>query len=158
HTEHDNLQNVATHHRFDYARGKRMHDRFDQSLWMTMLDRLNNVRVGGGESYAYARLREIDYSQANEQRCGSDDLEIDERFHAHPSYFAQRTCACDSNHDCREHQRRYDRFDQVNKDVAQEINGVPPIGPQPSDHAADNQADHDLHRQRGPIPWPAHQL
>src|SRR4029450_10437088 len=133
-----------------------MDDRFDQSLWMTLLDCLNYVGAGSGESYAYARLREIDYSEANEQRCCSDDLEIDERFHAHPSYLSQRTCACDSNHDGREHQGRDDGFDQVNEDVAQKINRVPPIGSQPADHTADNQPDHDLQRQRGPIPRPAY--
>jgi hypothetical protein len=44
-----------------------MDDRFDQSLWMTLLDCLNDIGVGSGESYAYARLREIDYSEADEQ-------------------------------------------------------------------------------------------
>ena len=41
-----------------------MDDRFDQSLGMTLSDRLNYVGVGGGESYACARFGEINYSQA----------------------------------------------------------------------------------------------
>ena len=95
-----------------------MDDRFDQSLWMTLFDCFNYVGVGGGESYAYARFREIDYGQSNKERRSRDDLEIDERFHAHPSHLSQRSCACDSDHDGREHQRRDDGFDQVNEDVA----------------------------------------
>src|SRR5437867_11302038 len=109
-----------------------MDDRFDQSLWVALLDRLNYVGAGSRESYACPRLCEIDDSQADEQRCCSDDLEIDECFHAHSFYLSQCTCACDSNHDGREHQRCDDGFDQVNEDVAQKINGVPPIGHEPA--------------------------
>src|SRR5207249_7124637 len=105
---------------------------------MALSDCLNDVGIASVESYADARFCEIDYSQSNEQRCCSDDLEIDERFHAHPSYFSQCTCTCDSNHDGREHQRRDDGFDQVNEDVAQKINRVSPIGPEPPNRTADN--------------------
>ena len=76
-----------------------MDDRFDKCPRMTLSDCLDYVGVGGGESYACARFCEIDYSQSNEQRSRSDDLEIDQRFHAHPSHLSQRTCARDSNHD-----------------------------------------------------------
>jgi hypothetical protein len=48
-----------------------------------------------------------------------------------------------------------DGFDQVNEDVAQKINRVPQSGLSHPIHTADNQPDHDLHRQRRPIPWPS---
>ena len=60
--------------------------------------------------------------------------------------FRQRAAAGDPDDDGRENQRRDDRFDQVKEDVAQKINRVPPIRPEPADHAADDQADHDLPR------------
>jgi len=111
-----------------------MDDRFDQSLWMTLFDCFNYVGVGGGESYAYARFREIDYRQSNKERRSRDELEIDERFRAHSSHFSQRSCACNSDHDGREHKRGDDGFDQINENVAQKINRIPPIWPQPPDH------------------------
>src|SRR6266550_2241424 len=69
-----------------------------------------------------------------------------------------RTRAGDSDHDGREHEWRDYGFDQIDKDVAQKINRVPPIGSQPADYSAGHQADHDLHRQRGAIPYPAYRL
>src|ERR1044072_2928357 len=103
-----------------------MDDRFDQSLWMTVLDCLNYVGAGGGESHARARLCEIDYRQSNKECRSRDDLEIDERLRAHSSHFSQSSCTCNPDHDGREHQRRDDGFYQVNENVAQKINGISP--------------------------------
>ncbi len=36
-----------------------MDDRFDQSLWVTLLDCLDYIGAGNGESYTCARLCEI---------------------------------------------------------------------------------------------------
>ena len=125
---------------------------------MALPDRLNDLGVRGDKSHANAGLREIDYRQPNEQRSRGGDLEIDECFHTHPPYFSQRACASDSDDDSREHQRCDDGFDQVDKDVAQKIDCVPPIGPEPPDQTAGNESDHNLHCQRGAIPRPARLL
>ena len=115
---------------------------------MTLADRLDHVGVAGRERHADARLDEVDHRQTDEERGRGHDLEINQRFHAHPSDLSQRARAGDANDDGREDERRDDRLDQVNENVAQKINGVAPIGPQPADHAANDQSDHDLDRER----------
>ena len=60
----------------------------------------------------------------------------------------------DADYDGGENQRRDDRLDQVNENVTQEINFVPPVGSQPANQRADDKPDHDLRRQRRPIPRP----
>src|SRR2546423_5882534 len=146
HAEYDDLQNVAAHHGVNHTGRKYVHDSLDESFRMTLLNGFDGVDVRGGESHARPGLGEIDYSQPNEQRCRGDDLEIDQRFDSHAPHFPKRACASDTNYNCREHERRDDGFDQVNEDVAQKINCVPPIGSEPADHTADNQPYHDLRR------------
>jgi hypothetical protein len=43
-----------------------VHDRFDESLRVALPDCFDDVGVAGGEGHAYARLREIDYGQPND--------------------------------------------------------------------------------------------
>ena len=40
HAERDDLQYIATHHSLDHARGENVHDRFNESLWMSLADGL----------------------------------------------------------------------------------------------------------------------
>ena len=103
---------------------------------MTLANRLDDVGVARGQSYARARLHEIDHSQPDDQRCGRDNFKIDQRFDAHATDLAQCTGAGDTDNDRGEDEGRDDRLDQVDKDVAQKINRVPPIGPHPANHDA----------------------
>ena len=132
-----------------------MHDCFDQSFRLGLPDHFDDVDVTGRESHAGARLRKIHNRQSDEKCRGRDDLEINERFDSHSADLFQGAPARDADDDGRENQRRDDRLDQVNEDVAEKINFVAPAGLQPSDQRADNQADHDLGRQRWAIPWAA---
>src|SRR4029077_360958 len=52
----------------------------------------------------------------------------------------------------RENQRRDDRLDQIDENIAEKIHFVSPVGPKPSDESADDKADHDLGRERWAIP------
>ena len=122
-----------------------MHNRFDQCLGMTLLDRLDYVATARREHYADTRLGEINDGQPDEERGGRYYLEINQCFNAHATDFSQRAGTSDSDDNGRENKRRDDRFDQVNEDVAQKINFVSPFGGQPADHAANDQPDHDLH-------------
>ena len=113
---------------------------------MRLADGFENVGIRGGQSHSSARLCEIDYCQSDDEGCRGYDLEIDQRLYSHPPHFPERTGASDSDDNRQEYQRRDNRFDQVDKDVTQKIDGVSPIGPQPSDQAAHDQSDHDLCR------------
>ena len=132
HGEDNDLKHIAVHHRFDHARRKNVHKRFDPGLGMRLSDRFDDVDVAGSERYADAWPGEIDDRQSNEKRRGGDDLEINQRFDSHASDFSKRAGAGDSDDNGRENQRRDDRLDQVDENVAQEINLVSPIGSQPA--------------------------
>ena len=118
---------------------------------MALANRLGNVDVLRRERNAGAGFGEIDHRQSNKKSRGGSDLEKDERFESHAANFFQRARARDAYDDGRENQRRDDRLDQINENVAEKINFVSPFGFQPSDHGADHEADHDLSRQRIPI-------
>src|ERR1700674_5053711 len=122
---------------------------------MTLSGRFRGVGAAGGERHADSRLGEIYHGQADEERGRGDDLEIDESFRAHASYFFQRAAAGNPDDDGGEDERRDDRFDEVKEDVAQEVNGVPPVGPEIADDAADNEANEDLGGERRAIPGAA---
>jgi hypothetical protein len=129
HAERDDLQNVATNHRFNDAGRKRVDYGFDERLRMSVLNGLDGGRVRRFESHSDARLGEINHGQSDEQRDCSDDLEIDQCLESHAPDFAQRAGTCDPYDDRRENKRRDDRFDQVNENVAQKIDRVAPIRP-----------------------------
>ena len=132
--------------------GKNVNDRFDERLGLGLPNRVDDVDVAGRQRDARAGFREIDDRQTDEERRRRDDLEKDERFDSDPADFFQRTGAGDSDDDGRENKRRDDRLDQVDENVAEKINFVSPIGPQPTDQCADDETDHDLRGQRRSIP------
>ena len=74
-----------------------MHERLDQRFRVALADCFDDVRVARRESHAHPRFREIHHSQTDEERCGGYDLEIDQRFDAHPSDLSQRAGAGDSD-------------------------------------------------------------
>jgi hypothetical protein len=155
HAERDDLENVAAHHRVDDAGGEGVDDSLDQRLRMRLRDGLDDVGVRGGEGNADAGPGEVDDGQPDEERRGGDDLEVDERFRAHASDLFQRAAAGDPDDDGGENQRRDDGLDEVQEDVAQEVNGVPPIGPEVANGAADDEADEDLGGKGRTIPGTA---
>src|SRR5205814_10082512 len=144
HAEHNDLKNVAAHHGVDDTGGEGVDDRLDERLGMSRADGFNDVGVTGGKSDAAAGLGEVNDGEPDEERGGRDDFEVDERFRAHAPDFFQRAAAGDPDDDGGENQRRDDGLDEVEEDVAQEVNGVPPIGPEIADRAADDEADEDL--------------
>src|SRR5436309_1997449 len=156
HGERHNLKNVAVHHRFDDAGREYMHDCFNERLRMTLADRFDYVGTRWRESHAYTGLCEIDDRQPDEERRSRYNLEINQRFDAHASDLSQCACAGDSHDDGREDKWGDDRFNEVDEDVAQKINLVSPFGAQPAEYPAHDEPDHDLRRERWPIPWPAH--
>ena len=85
---------------------------------MTLANRLDDVGVARGQSYARARLHEIDHGQSDDQRCGRDNFRIDQRSDAHATDLAQCTSAGDPDNDRGEDEGRDDRLDQVDKNVA----------------------------------------
>src|SRR5205085_11700868 len=85
--ERDDLENVAAHHGVDDAGGESVDDGFDKRFGMGLPDGLDDVGVGSRKSDADAGPGEVDDGQADEQRGGGDDLEINQRFRAHASDF-----------------------------------------------------------------------
>ena len=152
HAERDDLEHVAAHHRVDDAGGEGVDEGFDERFRMGLADGLDDVGVRGGESDADAGPGEIDDGEADEQRGGGDDLEVDESFCAHPSDFFQRRRAGDPDHDGGEDQGRDDRLDEIKEDVAQEIHGVPPVGPEVAENATDDETDENLGGEGRAIP------
>src|SRR3984893_14473248 len=132
-----------------------MHQRFNQCCRVALPDRFDDVDVAGRESNAHSRFREINHCQSDEECGGCNELKIDQRFHSHTSDFSQRTRPGDSRANGRENKRRYDRLDEVNENIAQKINFVSPIRPQPTNRHADDEPNHDLHRERWAVPRPA---
>ena len=129
-----------------------MNDRANEGLRMRLRDLFDDVDVLGRESDARSRFGEVDDRQSDEKRGRGRDFKKDQRFESHPANFFQRTCACDADDDGRENQRRDNGFDQVDENIAEKINFVAPIRPQPSEQCADDKTDHDLRGQRWPIP------
>ena len=73
-----------------------MDDGFDESFRMTLLNSFNGVDVRGDQSHASSGLDEIDNGQSDYQRCGRNNLEINQGFDAHAPNFPKRTCPSDS--------------------------------------------------------------
>ena len=97
----------------------------------------------GHQRHAYSRLGEIDHRQPDDERGRGRDLEIDDRFQTHSPDLFQAAGAGDPDDDGRENQRRDDRLDQVEKNVAQKINRVPPIRSQPANKRANDETDEE---------------
>jgi hypothetical protein len=77
-----------------------MHEGFDQRFRVALTDRFDDTGIARRENYADPRLREVHHGQTDEERCGGYDLEIDQRFDAHPSDLSQRAGAGDSDDNC----------------------------------------------------------
>ena len=119
---------------------------------MGVRDRVHDLVRPGHQRDANPWLGQVNHCQSDEERGRRRDLEIDDRFQAHPPDFAQVAGSGDADHDGREDKRRDDRLDQVKENVPEKIDRVAPVGPEPADESADDQPDHDLGRQRWAIP------
>ena len=92
-----NLQNIAAHHRVDYAGRKCVHNRFHQRFGMTLADCVNDAGIAGREDHANPRFGQVDHRQPDEERGCRNDLEINKCLETHPSNFSQRASARDSD-------------------------------------------------------------
>src|SRR6266404_4288989 len=84
---------------------------------------------------------EIYNPQADEKRDRSNDLKIEQRLQAHAPDFFQIPTAGYSHDQRREDQRRNDRFNQVEKNVAKKIDAIAPVGADVSQQAAREQTN-----------------
>jgi len=121
-------------------------DNLEQRFRMRLRNRIDNVVRPGHQPHAHSRFREIHHGEADRQRGGRGDLEVNDRLESHAPNLFQAPRARDSDHDGRENKWCDDRFDQAEKNVAQKVNRVSPIRAQPADESADDQPNEDLDR------------
>ena len=127
-----------------------MHERLNQGPRMVFPDTFDDFgRTRKGNTHS--RFSEVDHGQPDKKRRGRNDLEIDQGFDPHPSDLAQFPAAGDPNHQSGKDERTDDRFDQIQKDIAQKIDCVPPLRFEPAKEDTGNQRHHDLRGERGPI-------
>src|SRR5438876_4183547 len=91
--------------------------------------------------HAYSRLADVDCAQADKKSDRSHYLKIDESLEPHPTHLLEVCVARYADYKSAEEQRRYDRFDEAKKDLAQEaqIDGKP--GPIIADLGSNYHAD-----------------
>ena len=129
-----------------------MDDRFEQCLGMSLRDGVDDFVRPGHQRYANARLGEIDHRQSDDESGRGNDFEVDERLQTHSSDLFQAARAGDTDDDGRENERRDDRLDQVEENVAQEVDSVSPIGAPPADKRSDDETEKNLRGERWSIP------
>ncbi len=150
--EGDDLEHIAARHAVDHACRKNVDDSFEERLRMGVRDGVDDVVRPGHQFHAHAGLGEVDHGQTDE-KCGRGcDLEVDDRLQPHSTDFFQVPRARDPRDNGRENQWGDDCLDQVEEDIAEEIDLVSPIGPEPADETADDETDQDLDGQRWTIP------
>ena len=79
------------------------------------------IEAGGVDVHALAGREQIGECQADDQRDGGHDLEIQQRLAADAADFLQIAGAGDAVHHDAEHDRRHDHRDQLQEGVAEEF-------------------------------------
>src|SRR4051794_26653416 len=102
-----------------------------------------DLRARSDELHADAGLDEVNDREADEERDGRDDLEVDERLRAHAADLLEVAAARDAYDERREDERRDDGLDHVQEDVAKEKYRVAPVGLDVSEQAAHDEPDHN---------------
>src|SRR6218665_3181557 len=75
----------------------------------------------GVDVHARARLEPKAQHQAQHQGDGGQQLEVDQRLHAHPAHAPEVARAGDAMHDHAEHQHRNDHLDQPDEAVTERL-------------------------------------
>ena len=102
--------------------------------------------------------------EADHQRDGRDDLEVDDRPQPHASDGLDVARARNPRHEGPEDQRRNDHLDQPQEELAERVEVLRPLGMRPADEPAgsdpEDQSNDDLLREghagppdRGPLCW-----
>ena len=135
HREKEHLQNLAF--------GERVHDRGRNDV-QEKVDRAQMLSIGGVGCHdlgikrgrigvdAHAGLEHVDHDEANHQREGRDDLEIDERPDTNPADVLHVAHLCDAHHHCRKDDGRDEHADQLDETVTQGPHGRAGAGPEVS--------------------------
>ena len=127
HREQQHLQHVAGGEGIDHRRRDQLHQELDSAA-AGELARVLGVgahRLGiqrlRVDVHADARLEQEGQRQAEGQRDGSHQLEVDERLHANAADALQVAGAGDAVHDDAEDDQRNDHLDQLDEAVAQRL-------------------------------------
>ena len=128
---------------------------FSGKMWSTISCQVRDAAAGswlastlaGSVMPAPARLMR-DRRPADEERQRGDDLEVDERLHAHPPDLAEVGVAGDADDQRREEQRRDDGADQPQEDLAEEPERDGQVREEVADLGADDDGDENPERER----------
>src|SRR5204863_2902897 len=128
---------------------KNMDQKITKALRLS-LDERSDI-AAAGQSDPLTRLREIYNRQAEKQGNRSHNFKIEKCFGAHSSDFFQVAATGNADHERRKNQRCNNRLDEVEEDVAEEVDIVapfiPPSPPQVSNQSAKHQANQNLRGQ-----------
>jgi len=144
------LQDVALGECADHRVGNDMEDELDRRLVRGARGVIGDrVRVARATE-AVAWAREVADQEADGQRKGRDDLEIDERLDADPADLARILDVRDTRHDRAEDDRRDGHLDQLDEAVAQRLHprALGDIRRHPADQEAEDDGDQHLHIQQ----------
>ena len=142
--EDDDLQHFAARHGVDDA-GRE-----------GVFENLGKAGAGLGEAggcaflqlHADSRLDQIHGAQADEERDGGDDFEIENGFAADAAHGLHVARAGDAGDQRAEEQRRDDRFDQAQEDGAQDGEGDRLFRKQNAEDDSRDESDHDPRGER----------
>jgi hypothetical protein len=146
HAEDDDLQDFAIRHRLGEVLREDVEDHVLPGA------RRRGRELAGvdrrGQRNAHPGTADRDGRPADEERERGHDLEVDERFHAHPSHLPQVGVAGDAHDERGKEQRRDDRADQPEEDLADEAQRHRQVGKVMAQHAPGHDGDEDPERQR----------
>ncbi|MNR17829.1 hypothetical protein D3C85_1345160 [compost metagenome] len=127
-----------------------MHEELGRALAVglghVLRDRLG-IQRGRIDVEAHARLEHVRGHQADQQREGRDDLEIQQGDAAHPAHLLHVAHAGDAGHHGTEDDRADDHLDQLDEGVAQRLHLHACVGPDMAQQDAHGNREQHLHVQ-----------
>ena len=145
--EQQNLQDVALREGANHAVRDDMQDEIDRLLFARLL---SVGRDGGGIGCSTGEARagphDVADDQADDEREGRDDLEVDERLEADPAHLLGVLDMGDARDDGAEDDRRDDHLDELDEAVAHRLDPVAlrVLGREPPEEHAENDGDQHL--------------
>ena len=106
------------------------------------------IERGGVDVHALAGLEQVDGDEAEQQREGGDDLEVEQGLGADTAYLFNVAHAGDTDDDGGEDDGRQRHADQFDEAVAEGLQGDGGMGKEHADHDAQGDARHDLQPER----------
>ena len=157
HRQEQHLQDVALGQRPENGRGHDVHEEGNEALAARLRDVGGNrrgVQIGRVDVHAGPGPPQVDGDEAQDERDGGDDLEIDQRFDGDPPNASHVVHVGDAQHDRAEHNRRDEHADGLDEGVAERLHALASRGREVAEQHAGGHRPQDVNPQL-PVPRPA---